>query len=302
MADSFDMKPPRSGPDPILVAISLVMVVVLGIAGYMAVSTTKANREKEDLNRQVASLTEELQKKEDELVAARGEVESLVKDYEGKIAQSNKEWTERLATTQADQEKRLRNYHETVSQIVNESGTTMNLMKDLETKMKAGQALQAKEVEQLKSMASGLAYLHQQYERPIHEFRELDSFLANQLQAQTVPPDQRGKFFKNLFSKDYREQMSQYYQDVGRRDAIETTREQVSMAYQRAQQEMSTIRVNTQQYLASLDSIIGQKKQTSAALDSFFTTSQEILKIHQRVMNVDLGAPPVVSTSEPVRP
>lgn len=296
--ENFDLKPPRRGLGPVTIGISLTLVTLLLGGGYLAwTKDRQAKDEIQNLNRQVQGLTQLLQEKEDDM-------QSLLAGHRNEIERLNGDWETRLAKLEEEQDSRLQQSYQTIAKIVNDSGTTMQYMKDLETKMKSGAELHQQEIDELKAVAGGLAYLHSQYEKPLYEFKELDTYLARQMQVQAEKPEDRVKLFKQLFSKKYREEndadWEAYYRDRGRISAVSAARGKVSEAYARAQSQMGAIKLDSAQWLAGLDEIVKSKEGNTELMESFFEVSAEILKVHQGVMDVKVEAPP--ATGETVSP
>lgn len=278
--------------------MGLGLLAAIGTAGYLGVDGSKAKDQVAALESEVAALTKQL---EDETKDHQREFATMVATHQAEIDRLNKEWTAQAEKQKQQQDQQLQLSLDTISQIVNESGQTLKVMEQLESKIRDGKELQAEELEQLKAVANGLTYLQQQYEKPIHEFRELEAYLSQQLEAQALEPEMRGKFFRRMFSNEWKEQMEEYYRDQGRIEAVDGARQQVASAYDRAQKQMASLKKGTDEYLAGLTKIIEEKGTNTEALDSFFEVSQEILQIHQRVMAIK----PVTATepsSTEIRP
>lgn len=295
--ENFDLKPPRTGPDPVMITLSVALGLVLVGLAFLGFANQRAKSDALQMQQQIASLTQQLEAKESDMAA-------LIADQEAEKKRIEKEWTERFETAQAANQAQLEKTYSTISAIVNESGGTMQQMKLLEQKVKDGKQLQQQEIAQMKALANGLAYLHKQYEKPISEFRELDEYLTAQMQMDRVPPAERGALLKRIFSKEYRddhrEQVAAYYKDQGRLDALEDTQVRVSAAYQNAQSAMGQIRLNTDKYLQDLNRIVDTKEANVDAVDSFFEVSQKILQVHQNMMNLEV--PVQVEEPNPPRP
>ena len=286
--ENFDLKPPRQGPDPVLIGLAAALVILLASAGYLVWNNGVVKREASDLKEQIASLTQQLAEKDEDM---RG----LIADHNAELDRVNDDWKGRFDTYQEEQAAKLQKSYEMIAQIVNNSSETLHHMKTLENKVKSGKQLHEEEIEQLKAVGQGLAYLHSQYEKPLYEFQELDTFLSKQLQVQVDRPDDKVKLFKELFSKKYREakdaEWAAYYQDRGRISGVKTARDRVATAYARAQSQMGAIKLDADQYLATLDDIIEGKEANAELLESFFDISNEVLKVHQSVMDVSDDTP-----------
>ena len=240
------------------------------------------------MKEEIASLSQQLVEKQEDM-------KSLISEHNAELDRLNADWETRLANQQSEQEAKLQKSYETIAKIVNNSGETMSHMKDLEEKMKSGKELHQEEIEQLKAVGQGLAYLHKQYEKPLYEFQELDSYLSKQLQVQVSRPSEKTQLFKQLFNKQYRNnkqsQWEAYYRDRGRISGVKSARDKVATAYASAQSQMGAIKLDTDKYLANLDAIVANKEANTALLESFFEVSNEVLKVHQSVMDVKVGTP-----------
>ncbi len=282
---------PNKGPLITAITLGVALLGAIGAAGYLGWVGNKAKVEISELEGEVAALQQKLEEQSQD---HQQEFATMVATHQADFDRVNKEWTAQMNRQKQQQDQQLQLSLNTISQIVNESGQTLKVMETLESKIRSGKELQEAEVEQLKAVANGLGYLQQQYEKPIHEFRELEAFLSQQLEAQAVEPEMRGKFFRKMFSNEWEEQMQEYYRDQGRIAAIDLARTKVASAYDRAQGEMAKVKKGYDEYIQNLNQIIEEKGANTEALESFFDVSSEILKIHQRVMSIkpDVGTPP----------
>lgn len=198
------------------------------------------------------------------------------------------EWDTQVALLKKEHREQMERTYAQMDNIIHDSRKTLEYIAGVERKLKAGQAISEDEAKQLAAIGNGLTFLHKQYEKPIEEFRELEKFLADQLNvASVVPPTQRGAFFKRMFSKDYREHEQEYFRDQGKRDAFERSRTKVSEAYGRAQSQMRQLSVQSSEYLDQLQAIVTSNEVNAADIESFFDKSKEILQIHDRIMSLE---------------
>ncbi len=216
-----------------------------------------------------------------QLVDQRSENERLRNEWDTQVAQLKKEHRDQMESTYAQMDN-----------IIHDSRKTLEYIAGVERKLKAGQTISKEEARQLAAIGTGLTFLHKQYEKPIEEFRELEKFLADQLNvAAVVPPAERGKFFKRMFSQDYREHEQEYFRDQGKRDAFERSRTKVTEAYGRAQAQMKQLSVQSTEYLDQLQAIVDSNNNNAADIEDFFDQSREILQIHDRIMNLEPDLP-----------
>ena len=79
--------------------------------------------------------------------------------------------------------EQLQRTYAQMNEIVYDSRKTLSYIGDIETRLRSGQAIDQQEAAKLSSVINGLAFLHQQYSKPLNEFRELDRYFATQLSA-----------------------------------------------------------------------------------------------------------------------
>ena len=147
-------------------------------------------------------------------------------------------------------------------------------------------------------MINGLAFLHQQYGKPLNEFRELDRYFTSQLSslpADAIDPLETTPLGKRLFkNKEFKEDRAEYFEQQGRRSALVEAKSAVADAYASAQQEMAEISLDINQYLAQLQKVVDSNNASAAEVDEFFETSKVILKIHDKIMSLEPPAPPAI--------
>lgn len=268
---------------PLLISL-VVLVLALAGCGVLGYYWSQAQAG-------VAKLDKELREQKvrvDELEQQKKDLGTALDEQRNEMDRLKKEWTDQVADLKKEHQSRMERTYARMNGIVHDSRKTLEYIGTLEDKLKAGEALNEKEAQDLDAIVSGLVVLHQQYQKPIHEFRELESFLSDQLQLQgAVPPSRKLAFFKRIFNKDYREAEEAFFRDQGRRDAFERARVKVVQAYDKAQAEMDKVSINAGKYLDQLDKIVGTNKAASAEISEFFEKSKEILKIHDKIMSIE---------------
>jgi hypothetical protein len=172
--------------------------------------------------------------------------------------------------------------------MVHDSRKTIEYIGSVEDKLKAGQALDQDEAKRIRAVVNGLSFLKQQYSKPIQEFRELEGFLSQQLAAPTmVPPRERYGLLKRLFSDDYKRDREAFFKEQGQREAFDRARTKVTQAYANAQAQMKSLSMDTDEFLDKLDAIADGNEASVEDVDEFFAKSREILKVHDRIMNIE---------------
>lgn len=226
------------------------------------------------------------------LEASNADLGGQLEDQRAENQRVRAEWDTQVAQLKKDHREQMERTYAQMDDIIHDSRKTLDYIATMERKLKSGQALSKEEAQQLMAIGNGLTFLHKQYEKPIEEFRELEKFLAEQLNvAAVVEPAKRNSFFKRMFSKDYREHEAEYFRDQGKRDAFARSRAKVSEAYARAQAQMQQLSVRSTEYLEQLQAIVDSNEAGAADIDAFFDQSKEILQIHDRIMSMEPERP-----------
>lgn len=274
----------RSKRRPPSVVLLVVIILAFIGCGVLAYKWAEAKAE-------VAQLKSELDESMEKSKGLDQEIKDLsstLDEQRNEIDRTKKEWSDQVAALKKDHQKHLELTYAKMNGIVHDTRKTIGYIGTLEDKLKAGESLNEKEAKELDAIISGLVVLHQQYQKPIHEFRELETFLSDQLMLEgAVPPDRKLAFFKRIFNKDYRKAEESFFRDQGRREAFESARVKLVEAYARAQTEMDKVSLDAGRYLDQLDLIVTSNKAASAEMAEFFKKSKEILKIHDKIMSIE---------------
>jgi len=209
------------------------------------------------------------------------ELSSLLADKQSEMERMREEWSTQVATLETQHKDQLQRTYGQMNEIVYDTRKTLEYIGDIETRLRKGQNLDREQAQKLSNVVNGLAFLHEQYKKPLNEFRELDRYFNEQLAqlpAAQVDPKETASFGKKLFKgKQLKAERDQYLQNQGKRTAIVQARAAVNSAYSRAQGQMAKIAMNNNQYLAQLDAIVESNETNAAEIESFFNTSLEIL-------------------------
>jgi hypothetical protein len=287
--------------DPLMAGLTATLFLLLGSTVYLAFGLRERSSELTEAKAQTAAL-------QTQLGEAKKQAERDKSEHAAEVQRLNSDWQAQVKSVEQASEQRLNQgmvaAAKVVDDVVNNSEATVGYLKQLEAKVRGGQQLQRAEIDKLRAVAGGLSYLNKQYEKPIEEFKELDAYVSQQLQLPpTTSPEEKGKLLRRLFSPGYREQqknqLAEFYEDQGRREALTAMQTKVVESYGEAQRQMAAIRVDQDKYLANLDALVSGKDADIKAMESFFQVSAKILDIHQKMMTIE---PPAAELAQPANP
>ncbi|CAN5287214.1 hypothetical protein BH23VER1_BH23VER1_37670 [soil metagenome] len=195
---------------------------------------------------------------------------------------------EQIDTLKARQSQRLADAYSQFNTIIGEDNDqAATYIARLESRLRDGQEVTDAELEKLAAIGSGLNVLQHQYQRPMGEFKALESYLAGKASAQPDAPDMRFAALKRVFSKRFRDEVKGYQQNVGRLQAYQDAYTQYSQAYDRAQAGMHALGSELQKQTARLYDLIGTKKASIDDLEGFFSTTRKTIGIHRDLLEFD---------------
>lgn len=288
----------KSGKGKTVAIIVLVafLLVAAGATIYLGKLWSDEQSKTLTLKSQVESFSSTIS----ELENKNAELSSLLADKQSEMDRMREEWSTQVATMEKQHEEQLQRTYGQMNEIVYDSKKTLEYIGDIETRLRDGQTIDKNEATELKGIINGLAFLHQQYKKPLNEFRELDRYFASQLAsvpANAVDPLETTPLGKRIFqNKKFKEDRAEYFQNQGKRSALVEAKSRVSSAYASAQRQMENVALDINTYLAQLDKIVESNERSAEDVENFFETSREILKIHDKVMSID---PPKSSTVRP---
>lgn len=279
-----------------IVLLTLLLLGACGGAAFLGKLWSDEQSKALDLEQQVKTFTalvSDLEKK-------NAELSSLLADKQAEAERLSREWAAQVETMKKEHAEQLQRTYAQMNEILYDSRATLEYIGDIETRLRSGQRIDREEAAKLAGVVNGLAFLHQQYQKPLNEFRELDRYFTRQLSAlpaNQVDPRETASLGKKLFKgKELKEERDAFLENQGRRDALVEARGTVSAAYASAQRQMADISLDVNQYLAQLQHIVDSNKAAGAEIDEFFEKSKEILKIHDKIMSIE---PPKAQTVQP---
>ncbi len=276
------------------VAIVILTILLLGAIGggiYLGKLWSDEQSKTLTLEQQVKTFSELASAAE----SKNAELSSLLADKQAEIERITQEWTAQVETLQKEHSEQLQRTYAQMNEIVYDSKSTLAYIGEIETRLRSGEKIAREEAAKLTGVINGLGFLHQQYSKPLNEFRELDRYFANQLSA--IPADQpdpreTASLGKRLFkNKEFKEERDAFVENQGRRSALIEAKTTVARAYSSAQQQMAKISLDMNQYLIQLQKIVESNEASAEEVNQFFETSKEILKIHDKIMNIEPTAP-----------
>jgi uncharacterized protein YukE len=287
---------PGKGKAITIVFLSLLSIAAAIGAGFLGKLWSDEQSKSLDLERQVKTF----QTVVSELEGKNAGLSSLLADKQAESERLQQEWTTQLETLKKEHAEQLQRTYAQMNDILYDSRSTLEYIGDIETRLKSGQKIDRGEAAKLTGVINGLAFLHQQYGKPLNEFRELDRYFSRQLAnlpGDEVDPKDTASPLKKLFkNREFKEERDTFLENQGRRDALVEARETVSAAYASAQEQMADISLDLNQYLAQLQQIVDSNETAGAEVDAFFEKSKEILQIHDRIMSIE---PPKTQTVQP---
>jgi uncharacterized protein YukE len=283
---------PGKGKTIAIVLLTLLLLAAAGGAGFLGKLWSDEQSKSLDLERQVKTF----QTVVSELEGKNAELSSLLADKQAESERLQQEWTTQVETLKKEHAEQLQRTYAQMNDILYDSRSTLEYIGDIETRLKSGQKIDREEAAKLTGVINGLAFLHQQYGKPLNEFRELDRYFSRQiasLPANEVDPKETASPLKKIFkSKEFKEERDTFLENQGRRDALVEARSTVSAAYASAQKQMADISLDINQYLAQLQQVVDSNEAAGAEVDAFFEKSKEILKIHDRIMSIRFPSSP----------
>ncbi len=238
------------------------------------------------LERQAASLSNMVAEKQQTIDAMR-------EDWKNEIQRMEEQHSSQLAT-QLDR----------MNQIVHNGAETLTYINEIEERLQSGQSIQRQEVNDLIAVVKGLEQLKQQYQKPLNEFRLLDSYFSRQVKASgprvetasLIDPKESSSLGRKLFqNRKYKAEREAYFEakaqaqataaaNAARKSAYSNARSQVKSAYSRAQAQMKAIQLDTAPFLATLESMIDGKVEQTADTERFFKESRKVIEVHEELL------------------
>ncbi len=288
---------PGKGKTIAIVLLAILFLAAVATAGFLGRFWSEEQSKTLTIEQQVKSISSRVS----ELENRNAELSSLLADKQAETERITEEWSKQVETLKKEHSEQLQRTYSQMNEIVYDSRSTLAYIGDIETRLRAGQKIDKDEAAKLSGVVNGLAFLHQQYSKPLNEFRELDRFFAKQLStlpADAVDPIETTPLGKRIFkNKEFKEERADYFENQGRRSALVEAQTVVATAYAAAQRQMSSISLDMNQHLAQLEQVIASNETSGAEVDAFFEKSKEILKIHDRIMNIE-----PTKTVPPVQP
>lgn len=235
-----------------------------------------------------------------ELENKNAELSSLLADKQAEMERLREEWSSQVKTLKDQHTDQLQRTYAQMNEIVYDSQNTLSYIGDIETRLRDGQNLDTKEAAELQSVINGLVFLHEEYKKPLNEFRELNRYFNQQLAqipAGEADPIETTPLGKRIFqNKKFKEERNQYFENQGRLSALTEAQSRVAGAYTNAQRQMAGVSLDINQYLAQLESVVDSNERSAEDVAAFFEKSKEILKIHDKIMKFE---PPKPETIQP---
>ncbi len=276
--------PAKGGGKVAIIILTLLLVAALGAAGTLGYFWSQEQKKALAAETRNKELTEAI----DDLKREQSSLESQLADKNAELQQERADRIKERQQLLAEKNEEIQQAYARFNEMVYDSRKTMEYIGSVQDKLRAGKRLDEEEAKQLRAVVNGLGFLKQQYSKPIQEFRELESYLSEQLAApQMVPPKERYGLLKRIFSQDYKQDREAFFKEQGQREAFERARTKVVQAYANAQAQMKQLSLDTDEFLDKLDAIADANEASATDVQQFFDKSKEILKIHDRIMSIE---------------
>ncbi len=272
---------------------AILIILIFGLGGFAWKVLMDKKAIEEDYAALEASQVAAMKAKSQELQSA---LAAQNEQHQRAIQALNDEFEGKLDAFRAEQREKLAEAYNEFENIFEGNKKTIDYINLLEGKVKAGQALSKTEVEKLAVITTGLGYLQKQYQKPLAEFKELESYFATQAARQPEKPSSKFGFFKRMFSKNFREAEREFYREQGAAAAMEQAQGKFDTVYASAQRSMASVNLNADAQVKKLYDLMQEKDQANQEdLSDLFSKAREALKTHQDVLNFEpenLPGPP----------
>jgi uncharacterized protein YukE len=286
----------KSGKGKTVVIVLLLILLLVAVGA--AITLGKFWSEEQSRTLTLEQQVKTFMTRAGELENKNAELSSLLADKTSETERLREEWETQISTLKTQHKEQLQRTYAQMNEIVYDSKETLSYIGDIETRLRDGQNIDQEEAARLQSVINGLVFLHEQYKKPLNEFRELDRYFKQQLAslpADSVDPIETTPLGKRIFeNKKFKEERNRYFENEGRRSALSEAQGRVSAAYASAQRQMAGVSLDINQYLSQLDAIVESNEKSAEEVAAFFEKSKEILKIHDRIMSIETPSAPTV--------
>lgn len=285
-----------TGKTVAIVLLSLLLLIALGGAVVLGKLWSDEQAKVLDLEQQTKTFTSLV----NDLENKSAELSSQLADKQAEKERIVQEWTAQVEQLKKDHADQLQRTYAQMNEIIYDSRSTLEYIGQIEGRLRSGEKIDRTDAAKLTAVINGLALLHQQYSKPLNEFRELDRYFSQQLASlpsDQVDPRETASLGRKIFKgKELRAERDAYIENQARRNALVEARKSASAAYASAQKQMAKISLDVNQYLIELQHIVDAREASADEVADFFNKSKEILKIHDKIMSIE---PPKV---EPIQP
>lgn len=273
----------------------LYMLLVVALAG-MGTWVWKLKEKLDDSDATMAQMTQSHRAELDTKAKEAQEALAAQNEEHQKVVQGVKDdFEKKLDALRADEHKRVAAAFSQFSDILDGNKKTLEYINALEQKVKSGQALNKNEAEKLAVFATGLSYLHRQYQKPFTEFKELEGYLSQRANANVESPDMRFAFWKRMFNSEFREKEREFYRTEGERRGFQDASDKFGKAYAAAQKQMAAANMDFEKSIAKMNDFVNEKQKDVPDLSDFFNQARKSLNTHQKLLEFqpDVNKPSV---------
>ncbi len=285
--EEYGYNHPGKGKTMLLILLAVLLVAASVSAVFMGRKWSTEQAKTLTLQQQLETVS----KRMSEVESKNTELSTLLADKQAENDRLKDEWAKQVATLQQQHTEQLQTTNAQMNEIIYDSRRTLAYIGDMESRLRDGQKLDETEAAKLQSVMKGLLVLHEQYKKPLNEFRDLSRYFGQQLAAlpeDAIDPKDSTPLGKRIFrNRQFKEERHQFFESQGRRTALVEAQDVYTKAYSNAQYQMSSISLDINEYLSDLDTVIESNKASAEDVAAFFAKSREILQIHDKIMNIE---------------
>ncbi|MEO0416186.1 MAG: hypothetical protein AAF226_14660, partial [Verrucomicrobiota bacterium] len=181
-----------------------------------------------------------LRQKASELEAKNSTLNSELSSKQLEISRLKADWETQVSNMKSEHEQEMKNAYAQMNDLVYNGQSALEYISSMEKKLKTGMAIDRAEARKLEATINGLAVLHEQYKKPLAEFKQLSNYFDQQLKTiqatregpratarpindpladkpTAVDPKETTGIFKRIIqNKKFQQERAEYFEQIGR--------------------------------------------------------------------------------------